>query len=153
MLGLPSGYKPTKFLYKIKKNETKDLLDTRQDYPYDWYLGGVDSCTGDSGGPLWRNINKEGDVEAEDDLDFWNIYVQTGTVRATQIGIVSRGEGCANFNNPGIYTNIMKMYSWIKKTINKHKSSNNLCYAKKETGQDYESQDNSQRHQIVLTSV
>ena len=59
-MGLPSGYKPTKFLYKIKKNETKDLLDTRQDYPYDWYLGGVDSCTGDSGGPLWRNINKEG---------------------------------------------------------------------------------------------
>ena len=80
--------------------------------------------------------------------------VQTGTIRATQIGIVSRGDGCANFNAVGIYTNIVEMYSWIRKSISKHsKSSNNLCYAKKETGQDYESQDVTNRHQIFQTSV
>ena len=43
---------------------------------------------------------------------------------------------------------------WIRTTIVKHsKSSNNLCDAKKETGQDYESQDVTHSHQIVQTSV
>ena len=64
LLGLPSGYKPTKFFYKIRKNQTRDLLGTTENYPYDWYLGGVDSCQGDSGGPLWRNINKVEEVQS-----------------------------------------------------------------------------------------
>ena len=49
-------WKPTKWFYRMNKNQTRVSLGTKQDYPYDWFIGGVDSCQGDSGGPLWRNI-------------------------------------------------------------------------------------------------
>ena len=75
------------------------------------FLGGVDSCQGDSGGPLWRNIDKNGDV------------------RATQIGVVSRGKGCAGFNDPAIFGSVRKIYKWIRKTVKKHKTDKNLCAA------------------------
>jgi len=54
--------------------------------------GGKDSCQGDSGGPL---ISKDG-----------NQWVLTG--------IVSWGEGCAEANKPGVYTNIRGYSEWIE---------------------------------------
>jgi len=45
---------------------------------------GKDSCKGDSGGPIFRAV--------------------PGTQTFIQIGIVSRGEGCAEQGGPGIYT-------------------------------------------------
>ena len=55
---------------------------------------------GDSGGPLW-------------------IYLGTKfeTKRAFLIGIVSRGEGCANFNKPGVYTAVKNFLPWIQGNI------------------------------------
>ena len=51
--------------------------------------------SGDSGGPLY----------------LWN------NGRATLIGVVSRGMGCAYFNHPGIYTRIKKYLNWIDSII------------------------------------
>mmetsp|Transcript_3810 Transcript_3810/g.10722 ORF Transcript_3810/g.10722 Transcript_3810/m.10722 type:complete len:529 (-) Transcript_3810:335-1921(-) len=53
-----------------------------------------DSCQGDSGGP---------------------IFTTNGNGERTQIGIVSRGNGCARANYPGIYTRVGVMYDWIKR--------------------------------------
>ena len=53
-------------------------------------VGGSDACGGDSGGALvvWKDIKNKGVVEQ----------------RAFLIGLVSRGEGCAHKDIPGIYT-------------------------------------------------
>ena len=59
------------------------------------------SFVGDSGGPLYR----------------WDIDRERGTKRAVLIGVVSRGEGCANFNRPGIYTRIKSHLNWIHRVI------------------------------------
>ena len=45
-------------------------------------IGGADTCYGDSGGPLWVMHNR----------------------KAYLVGLVSRGRGCAQQNNVGIYT-------------------------------------------------
>ena len=50
---------------------------------------------GDSGGPLVRWING----------------------RATIIGGVSRGAGCANFNKPGIFSRVSQHLGWINRMI------------------------------------
>ena len=34
--------------------------------------------------------------------------------RASLVGVVSRGDDCAGFNQPGIYTNIKEYVSWIR---------------------------------------
>ena len=93
----------------MKSNHTRVSLGTKESYPFDWFLGGVDSCQGDSGGPLWRNIEVEGQV------------------RATQIGVVSRGKGCAGFNDPAIFGSVKRIYSWIRSIVRKHKSNDNMC--------------------------
>ncbi len=56
--------------------------------------GGIDSCNGDSGGPLIvkRDANNE---------------------RQMSVGIVSWGEGCAQPNYYGIYTRVSSFYGWI----------------------------------------
>ena len=93
----------------MKKQRIKVTLGTNESYPYDWILGGVDSCSGDSGGPLWTNTKKDGEV------------------RATQIGVVSRGMGCAGFNDPAIYGSVKKIHTWIENVVKEHKSNDNIC--------------------------
>ena len=59
---------------------------------------GIDSCKGDSGGPLavWRRGRDRG-------------YVQ--------IGIVSWSFGCAKHYYPGVYTKLTALLPWLIKTI------------------------------------
>ena len=51
---------------------------------------------GDSGGPLFR----------------W--YDTKNGRRAFIIGVVSRGEGCANFNHAGIFSRVTQHLDWIR---------------------------------------
>lgn len=63
--------------------------------------GGVDSCAGDSGGPLMcpRKVN--------------------GTTRWYVQGVTSYGEGCGEKGKFGIYTNVTAYLPWIYKTLGK----------------------------------
>ncbi len=76
-----------------------------RDHKYDFYLGGTDSCQGDSGGPLfrWYRVGSGGRGGNSEDL------------RAFVIGTVSRGTGCANFNQPGIFSRVTKHLDWIRR--------------------------------------
>lgn len=66
-------------------------------------FGGTDSCSGDSGGPLWKWVRTpDGKVS-----------------HAFMVGIVSRGEGCARNNKPGIYTRVKVYLDWIKFIVSK----------------------------------
>ena len=61
-----------------------------------YYLGDTDSCQGDSGGPLYKFVKDK-----------------AGQDRAYLVGVVSRGDDCAGFNQPGIYTDVTKYKDWI----------------------------------------
>jgi len=58
--------------------------------------GGRDSCEGDSGGPM-------------------SVMGQDGRYRLQ--GIISWGIGCAEKNQPGVYTRISKFAEWINQII------------------------------------
>lgn len=62
-----------------------------------------------------------------------NLCTQVGRrkVRATQIGVVSRGLGCAGFNNPGIFGSVKKILPWIKKVVEKEMKPKNYCLLNK----------------------
>jgi len=111
-LGLSPKVRPTRYWYKLLERRKVPPLGTPDDYPYDWFLGGVDSCQGDSGGPLWRNI-QDGNL-----------------TRATQIGVVTRGLGCAGFNRPAMYGSVKKVFTWIKETVEKNMKEKKFCPAK-----------------------
>jgi secreted trypsin-like serine protease len=57
---------------------------------------GKDACFGDSGGPMYATDPQRGLV---------------------QIGIVSRGGGCATKSFPGNYTDVHKLRYWIDRSI------------------------------------
>ena len=48
-------------------------------------------------------------------------------VRATQIGVVSRGRGCAKFNSPAIFGSVRKVYKWIKEIVEKEMEFKIFC--------------------------
>lgn len=91
---------------RVKKwNPNSDIINTEiaSGYP----LGGVDTCSGDSGGPIlvWDNAN-------------W-----------VQVGITSRGEGCALPHKPGISTRLSAYIGWIKGFINKPTPNCVACHS------------------------
>jgi trypsin len=57
------------------------------------YSIGTDACSGDSGGPLISRM----------------------TDRASQVGVVSWGRGCAMY--PGVYSRVSTGYEWIRSSI------------------------------------
>ena len=57
--------------------------------------GGVDTCAGDSGGPLMCQIVKDG-------VPRWHVY-----------GVTSFGEGCGDKGKFGIYTRVSNFAQWI----------------------------------------
>ena len=52
--------------------------------------------------------------------------------RATQIGVVSRGRGCAKFNSPAIFGSVKKVYKWIKEVVESEMEEKNYCPKKVE---------------------
>lgn len=61
-----------------------------------WRKGGFDSCEGDSGGPM---------------------VIQREDKRFLLAGIISWGIGCAEPNQPGVYTRISEFRVWINKIL------------------------------------
>ncbi len=64
--------------------------------------GGVDTCAGDSGGPLMCQIHKDGETK-------WYVY-----------GVTSFGEGCGEKGKYGIYTKVINFSKWIQNTMRRH---------------------------------
>jgi len=64
-------------------------------------IGGSDACQGDSGGPLvaYVTVNTRGKA----------------VEKAFLIGLVSRGQGCAYHNQPGIYTRLTGWLEWLQR--------------------------------------
>ncbi|CAB3380587.1 Hypothetical predicted protein [Cloeon dipterum] len=61
-----------------------------------WKKGGFDSCEGDSGGPM---------------------VIQREDKRWTLAGVISWGIGCAEPNQPGVYTRISHFKDWISQIL------------------------------------
>jgi len=67
-------------------------------------IGGSDTCGGDSGGGLWIRTSTKKLIDVD-----------------VLIGVVSRGNGCASANQPGIYGRVKKVEKWIRKYADKPK--------------------------------
>lgn len=61
-----------------------------------WRRGGFDSCEGDSGGPM---------------------VIQREDKRFLLAGVISWGIGCAEPNQPGVYTRISEFRDWINQIL------------------------------------
>ena len=68
------------------------------------FFSGDGACQGDSGSSLWKWIEDK-----------------TGKSHPVLVGIVSRGLGCARYNEPGIYTKVKQYISWIRTVIKSEK--------------------------------
>ncbi|MFF4499175.1 S1 family peptidase [Streptomyces sp. NPDC001401] len=87
------GSRPTKLLKatvpyvsdSVCKRHYGDRLKPKDDICAGYPQGGVDTCSGDSGGPMFR----------KDDAGHW-----------VEVGITSWGDGCARRGAPGIYTQV-----------------------------------------------
>jgi secreted trypsin-like serine protease len=66
---------------------------------------GIDTCTGDSGGPLMLSASVEMPDAAQN------------RSKTTQIGIVSWGKGCAQEGSPGVYTRVSAYEDWIRRAM------------------------------------
>lgn len=65
----------------------------------DWEKGGVDTCLGDSGGP-----------------------VVSGSGDPALVGIISWGFGCAQPQTPGAYTRVVAVASWVRETMKRYEN-------------------------------
>jgi len=66
-----------------------------------------DSCSGDSGGPLFYGVEDNRGFRGDNDGD--------GDV--LQVGIVSWGVGCADDKIPGVYARVSHYYDWIRTRV------------------------------------
>ena len=78
------------------------------------FIGYQDACQGDSGGPYYL-------YETD----------SSGRRRAVIVGLVSRGNGCADKNEPGKATRIKHFVEWIQKTIKASSPSSSSDSAEK----------------------
>lgn len=86
------------------RNAFSDLIITKSQICAGFKRGGKDSCVGDSGGPLLCPVTNRSNNQER-----WFVN-----------GVISYGDGCGERGKFGIYTNVVKYYKWIKKTINKN---------------------------------
>ncbi|XP_023348378.1 uncharacterized protein LOC111717094, partial [Eurytemora carolleeae] len=97
--------KDNEYAFQLEKINHEELRSSRitnsSHFKYNnMLLGGVDSCSGDSGGPLWVTES---------------VYLNGGSQkRAYLVGIVSRGRECANKDLPGVYGRVKTVLDWIK---------------------------------------
>lgn len=78
---------------------------------------GVDSCNGDSGGPLLL-FGSDGSVSnpaaiVKKNLAYINIYI----LQMVQVGIVSFGSPNCGNGQPAVYTRITAFMSWIRSNL------------------------------------
>ena len=86
----------------VRRNRCKAAFDysiTANQMCAGYRMGGVDTCAGDSGGPLMCEITKDG-------VRRWYVY-----------GVTSFGEGCGERGKYGIYTITSRYFDWIINTI------------------------------------
>jgi len=83
-----TGNRQNNFEWKF---ELGDMKETKE------LFGGMDSCKGDSGGPLLRYKNK----------------------KFFQVGIASRGQDCVDNNMPAIYVDVHAHIKWIMRIVRK----------------------------------
>ena len=97
-----------------------DLVNVRDDprFPND-ILGYRDSCSGDSGSPLWTPVIDQ-KVEFQSTMSQSICLRKTlqGRPRAVVIGVTSRGAAiCGEVDTPAIYSRIKSHLDWIKQSI------------------------------------
>jgi trypsin len=76
--------------------ETYEGLDSTQFCAGQWETGGIDTCNGDSGGPIVSQ-SSSGD---------WKL-----------VGLTSHGDSCGQRGSPGVYTRLSAYAAWIDQSI------------------------------------
>ena len=68
--------------------------------------------------------------------------------RATQIGVVSRGLGCAEFNSPAVFASIKKIFPWIKQIVEANMNQNDFCTVNRSISKPTETKKNMMNRSI-----